>query len=124
MLIYEELRKIIVNNINSRARDNFRKKRESLQQYLMFSYEEKELIAIAKDIEMTKQESCIEFGCIQEDNSQEYIEHSDGRLIERANELVEIAYESGKYDGRDVKGLMSLLFHRISPELGAKFEAS
>jgi hypothetical protein len=124
MLTNEELRKIVINNVNQRSRENFRKKRESLQQYLMYTYEEKELLGLAEYIGMTQEESCIEFDCIKKDNSQEYIEHSDGRLIERANELVEIAYESGKYDGRDVKGLMSLLFNRISPELGAKFEAS
>jgi hypothetical protein len=124
MLTNEELRKIVVASVNRRSRENFRKKKESLQEYIMYSYEEKELLGLAEYIEMTQEESCIEFDCIKQDNSQEYIEYSDGRLIERANELIEIAYEDDKWHGRDVSGLLTLLFNRISPELGAKFEAS
>lgn len=124
MLTNEELRKIVINNINQRSRDNFRKKRESLQQYLMYEYESKELIAISKDMEMTKEEISAELGYILADSDPEKIKNENERLIERAKDLIDIAYKDNKWEGREVSGLLSLLFHRISPELGAKFETS
>jgi hypothetical protein len=118
----KEVRDELIYHINKIARNYIDEHRKAVEKLENLERERDYCLDSMSRLNMTKDEIRYElldlYKSSQSDNEREY-----DKLISWANEFIMDEYSKGKYDGREIRTLFSVLFEKISPELGARFNA-
>ncbi len=116
----KSVRSLLVGHLNSDAQDTSRSYNEAREACLRYAFRKREIAWVARELGVKSDEASISLSMIMDEQGP--TSSDDDLIIERAREIIQDAYENGKYEGRDVASFIRVLLGRISDELLLKFD--
>jgi hypothetical protein len=123
-ITYEDMRKYLVQSINTNARDIWELEDKLRSENQRVADGKESIVRVVKRFGIMGEEAGHELQRIAYDLDPKNKENKINRLITDALVYVDAEYERGKYEGRDMKTLFGALFEMIGTEAYARFDAA